>query len=54
VAKGALKQICACKIKHTFAEQLENDQSIHKIRHSSFANGTSKELELVGMQGKMN
>ena len=54
VIKEAFKQICACKIKHIYAEQLENGKSIHKIRHNCFANGISKELELVSMQKEMN
>ena len=52
--KEAFKQICACKIKHIYAEQLENGKPIHKIRHNCFANGISKELELVSMQKEMN
>lgn len=52
--KEALKQIFACKIKHIYAGQLENGESIHKIRHNCFANGTGKELELVSMQKEMN
>lgn len=54
VGYKSIKQIFTCKIKFMFAKQWKNCQSIHKIRHDSFASGSSEELKLICMQKKMN